>query len=240
MAFEMRLASACRTRSGSAQTCTPLPSRLKPDAALSSAACCRLAGALEQQLRVATCARMQLGVAAADALDVEDVVDELDEPVGVADGDFEHLPHLFGPRLQGAAGDEAKRRAQAGERGAQLVRDGGDELVLHAVERASLGGVGETRRRRRWRRHAGPAPVRVHLRPRDVFDGEAAAILAPEDFARNACGILAFTAVNARHDGAFAFGVGLAVGAGVQDEFVQVAAEQFIGPVAEHLRRRRG
>ena len=48
-----------------------------------------------------------------------------------------------GAVVEGAAGDEAERGAERGERRAQLVRDGGDELVLHAVEGAALGGVGE-------------------------------------------------------------------------------------------------
>ena len=101
------------------------------------------AGGAAQQVFGAAHGRVQLGLAARDALEVEDVVDQADEAVGVADGDLEHLLRLLGPIRQRAAGKQAERSAQRGERRAQLVGDGGDELVLHAVERAAFGGVGE-------------------------------------------------------------------------------------------------
>ena len=41
---------------------------------------------------------VELAFAAADALEIEDVVDEADEAVGVVDGDLEHLLHLLGTR----------------------------------------------------------------------------------------------------------------------------------------------
>ena len=82
-------------------------------------------------------------LAAADAFEVEDVVDQADQAVGVADGDVQHLLRLFGTRLERPAGEQAQRSAQRGQRRAQLVRDGGDELVLHAVQRAALRGIGE-------------------------------------------------------------------------------------------------
>ena len=50
---------------------------------------------------------------------------------------------LLGAGGEGSAGEQAEGSAQGGERGAELVGDGGDELVLHAVEGAALGGVGE-------------------------------------------------------------------------------------------------
>ena len=50
---------------------------------------------------------------------------------------------LSGRAVSAPPGDEAQRGAQRRERRAQLVRDGGDELVLHAVERVALGDVGE-------------------------------------------------------------------------------------------------
>jgi len=46
---------------------------------------------------------VQLRLAAADAFDVQNVVDEARQPVGVADRDLEHLLHLLGPRGQCAA-----------------------------------------------------------------------------------------------------------------------------------------
>ena len=67
----------------------------------------------------------------------------------------------------------------------------------------------------------------------DVFDGEAGAVLAPEDLVGDADGVAMGEAVA---DGGVVGGVGGAVGAGVVDELVQVAAEHLAGFVAEHLR----
>ncbi len=101
------------------------------------------AGGAAEQVFGAAHGRVQLGFAAADAFEVEDVVDQADEAVGVADGDVEHLLGLLRAGRERSAGEQAERSAERGQRRAQLVGDGGDELVLHAVERAALGGVGE-------------------------------------------------------------------------------------------------
>ena len=70
----------------------------------------------------------------------------------------------------------------------------------------------------------------------DVFDREAGAVLAPEDFVRDANGV---EIVEGVLDGALFGRVGAAVGAGVMDEVVHVAAENLLGFEAEHLRGRR-
>ena len=221
---------------------------------------------------------VQLGFAGADAFEVEDVVDQAHQAVGVADGDVHHLAHLFGALHERAAGDEAERGAQRGERRAQLVRDGGDELVLHAVERVALGDVGEgdddadgaaivvSRQRATSllalpdramacsamsERASAPAELRSRcgsalrlraspsvdagfdLRAGDVLDGEAGAVLAPEDFVRDADG---FAVRERALDGAIVLRIGRAVGVGVVDEVVHVRAQNFFGAVAEHLR----
>ena len=172
---------------------------------------------------------VQFGVAAGDALDIQEIVDEADEAVGVADGDVEHLRLFFGLFGEGPAGDEAERGAERGERGAQLVRDGGDELVLHAVERATLGGVAEGDDDA-----DGLAAFRagVDLRTRDIFHGEAGAILAPEDFVRDPHGV---EVADRGGDGAVLFGIRGAIGVGMVDHLVQVAADELVGFVAEHL-----
>ena len=142
MAFETRLAMVCRMRSGSPQTWTSLESHGEADVGFEGGGLLEAGGSLHEGVCRAHHG-VELGVAARDALDIEDVVDELDEAVGVADGDLEHVLHFLRARGERSAGDEAERGAEAGERGAELVRDGGDELVLHAVERAALGSVGE-------------------------------------------------------------------------------------------------
>jgi hypothetical protein len=101
-----------------------------------------LSGALEE-LGHGAGDGVELGLAGADALEVEDVVDEADESVGVADGDVHHLAHFFGSGVEGAAAEQAEGGTERGERRAELVGDGGDELVLHAVELIALGDVGE-------------------------------------------------------------------------------------------------
>ena len=73
------------------------------------------------------------------ALEIEDVVDEADEAVGVGDGDAEEIEGFGVDVADDAGGEQAEGSANAGERRAQLVRDGGDELVLEGVELGALG-----------------------------------------------------------------------------------------------------
>ncbi len=73
------------------------------------------------------------------ALEVEDVVDEADEAVGVGDGDAEEVLGLGVYVADDAGGEQTEGSADAGERGAQLVGDGGDELILERVELGALG-----------------------------------------------------------------------------------------------------
>ena len=67
----------------------------------------------------------------------------------------------------------------------------------------------------------------------DVLDGEAGAVFAPEDLVGDADGVEMGEAVA---DGGVFGGIGRAVGAGVVDELVHVAAEHLVLLVAEHLR----
>ena len=131
---------------------------------------------------------MKLGFAAADALEIENVVDEADEAVGVADGDVEHLLALFGAGVECAAGEEAECSADGGERGAKLVGDGGDEFVLHAVEGAALGGVGEGDDDA-YGFVAAFVGLGFDLGASYVVDGEAGAVFAPEDLVGDADGV---------------------------------------------------
>ena len=78
-----------------------------------------------------------------DALDVEDVVDQPDQAVGVLDRDLDHPPPAFGELADGAAGEQAERAADRRQRRAQLVADDGHELVLHPVDLVAVGDVAE-------------------------------------------------------------------------------------------------
>src|SRR5271170_1994547 len=68
------------------------------------------------------------------ALEVEDVVDEADEAVSVGDGDAEKIEGLGVDVADDAGGEKTEGSTNAGEGSAQLVGDGGDELVLEGVE----------------------------------------------------------------------------------------------------------
>ena len=137
-----------------------------------------LGGAVEE-IVCGTHHGVQLRVAAADAFDVQDVVNQPDEAVSVPDGDLQHLFHFFRTGVERAAGDEAKRGPEAGQRRPQLMGDGGDELILHAVELAAFRGVSE--RDDDTDGAAGTAITAIDLRPGYVVDGEVGSVLAPED-----------------------------------------------------------
>jgi len=71
------------------------------------------------------------------ALKVEDVVDEADEAVVLVTA----IRRSSGLRIyvpDNSGGEQAEGAADAGERGAELVGDGGDELILEIVELGAL------------------------------------------------------------------------------------------------------
>ena len=101
------------------------------------------AGRAAQQIFGAAHGPVQLRLAARDALEIENVVDQAHQPVGVADRNLQHLLCLLRPIHERAAGEQTQCSTQRGQRRAQLMRDRRDKLVLHAVERAALRRVGE-------------------------------------------------------------------------------------------------
>src|SRR6266567_7059589 len=70
------------------------------------------AGSPAQQIFRAAHGRMKFGLAARDALQVENVIDQTHQPVRVADCDFEHLLRLLRPIRQRSAGQQTKRSSQ--------------------------------------------------------------------------------------------------------------------------------
>ncbi len=66
-------------------------------------------------------ANLQRGATGLHALEVEDVVDEADEAVGVGDGDAEEVERFGVDVADDAGGEQAECAADAGERRAQLV-----------------------------------------------------------------------------------------------------------------------
>ncbi len=70
-------------------------------------------------------------------------------------------------------GEQAERAANGGERGAQLVADGGDELILEAVEGVALADVAEAE-------HGAGETAVIEDRGDGVVDAEGAAVDAVE------------------------------------------------------------
>ena len=81
--------------------------------------------------------------AALDAFQIENVVDQADQAVGVGEGDAEQVGGLLIHLAEHARREQAQRSANGGQRRAQLVADGGDELILQAIERIALADVAE-------------------------------------------------------------------------------------------------
>ena len=96
-------------------------------------------------------------------------VDEADEAIGVGEGDTEQVCGLFVDLAEDAGGEQPERSADGGERGAQLVADGGDEFILEAVESIALADVSEA--------EDGTGKVAlVEDGRKGVFGGEGAAV----------------------------------------------------------------
>ena len=156
-------------------------------------------------------------------VEVQNVVDQANEPVAVGDGHVDHLALLLGALLKRARRDEAQRGAQRGERSAQLVAHRGDELVFHLFKAAPFRYILE------GDDHAGDAAV-VHERVGAVLDRNGVSILTPEDFVAHADG---FAAAHGLQDGVGGFGVRCAVGVAVVNDLVHVAACKLPGRVAQ-------
>ena len=99
-------------------------------------------GDLADRLADVDRAAVDLDVVGLDARDVEQVVDELDEPVGRAQDDLDELALALGHVL-GRAVEQLDEALDRGQRAAELVRGGGDELTLGALEPSPLGDVAD-------------------------------------------------------------------------------------------------
>ena len=82
--------------------------------------------------------------AALDAFQVEDVVNQPHQPFGVGEGNAKQVGGLVVHLAENARGEQSQRSPDGGEGCAQLVTDGGDELVLEAVQGIALADVAET------------------------------------------------------------------------------------------------
>ena len=135
----MRSESPSKKRASGAAACAAVNGSSSRWTVLASAMGVMVSMACWAELAEGAAANLQRGAAGLHALEVEDVVDEADEAVGVGDGDAEEVERLGVDVADDAGGEQAERAADAGERRAQFVRDGGDELVFEGVELGALG-----------------------------------------------------------------------------------------------------
>ncbi len=99
-------------------------------------------GLVHDRLRVNGAAR-QFDLAGLDSLQIEDVVDEPHQTIGIGDGDLQHPLPLFGDRTEQPAAQQTERSANGSQRGAQLVADRRDELALQPLDGPPFGDVAE-------------------------------------------------------------------------------------------------
>ena len=97
---------------------------------------------LSQDRRKRLALKAEFQAAGLDLLDIEDVVDEPDEPLAVGMGDIDHRLHLGGRRTKGAADDEPESALDGGQGRAELMADGRDEFILGPLHFLSIGNVG--------------------------------------------------------------------------------------------------
>src|ERR1039458_6088099 len=92
-----------------------------------------------RQVQDGTAAQLQRRPAGLHPLQVENVVDQPDQALGVAGGDAQQVLRLAIHVAQQARRQQPQRPANAGQRSSQLVGDGGNELVLHHIHVGTLG-----------------------------------------------------------------------------------------------------
>ena len=71
--------------------------------------------------------------AALDLREVEQVIDQSNEPLEVPQRDFEELLHLIGDRASRPLHQQRERGLDGGQGGTELVADDGDELTLRSL-----------------------------------------------------------------------------------------------------------
>ena len=177
-----------------------------------------------QQVHCIRLFAMQRQAAGADALEVEDVVDQADEAIALPmatssiwasfSGRFSSTPPAIRP--------SAARSEVSGVRSSWLTVEMNSSFMRSSA--AALGDIGEGDDR------AADDPV-MHELARDVFHREGGAVLAPEDLVVHAHRLFG---VQRRLDRAVLVRIGRAVGLGVVDQLVRVSADNLIHRIAEH------
>ena len=142
MAFEMRLVRVWRMRSGSAQTLNAVRRDRDADVGFGGGGLLQAGGAARRSSAlhmVSWSSDLPLEMRSRSRMSLTRRTRRSVLPIAISS-----ICCIFSGRERSAPPvTQAERGAERGERGAELVRDGGDELVLHAIEGAALGGVGE-------------------------------------------------------------------------------------------------
>ena len=64
-------------------------------------------------------------------MDIEDIVQQPDQPVGVVGRHFEHVPGLFGKVAEKPGGNQPQSAPNRSQRSPQFMADHGNKLILH-------------------------------------------------------------------------------------------------------------
>ena len=100
----------------------------------------RLDDLLDQRAR-AEALKLKRGLAGLDLLDVEDVVDEADEPLAVDLGNADQSSGRFRESAAGTADQQTERAGDRGQRRPQFVTYGRYELILQPLDPLALADV---------------------------------------------------------------------------------------------------
>src|ERR1700761_487526 len=108
------------------------------------------------------------------ALQVQNVVDQAHQPIGIVHRDAKQVGGFLVHLAQQSGGEQPERSSNRSQRGAQFVTDGGDELILHSIKRLPLADVAEVQNTSCY------ASVHLHWGEREL-DRKGAAVRSVED-----------------------------------------------------------
>ncbi len=155
-----------------------------------------------------------------ELLDVQNIVDQADQPPAIGMGDFDETRRGFRQAAGRAADQKAERTGNRGHRRAQLVAHRGDEFVMQALDPLAFADIDD------GAEHHDIAVNRQRIEA--DFDRELAAVLAPPE--KLAPGS-EMAGVGAQHESAALARMFVAQFIGQQN--FDRPAKQFLAPVAE-------
>ncbi len=85
--------------------------------------------------------QLETHLAGVQLVDVQQVIDQCAQPFAVLVSDVQKLLQMFGHRAHDLATNQSERGRNGGQRSAQLMADGRDEVPLQALDLLALGDV---------------------------------------------------------------------------------------------------